>query len=257
MAYRSDYVDVRGVRTHVLKGGRGRPLLVLHPEFGANMWSPYHDALAAHFLVLAPDHLGFGESERPDWLDTIDDLVFHYLDLLDLLQIERLSLVGTSLGGWIAAAFAIAHPERVERLVLAAPAGIKVDGVPRFDFFARPFEETLQHLFHDPTRAAQILPTEYGPEVIVRTYHELTTLARLTWNPYFYDPKLQQRLPRLQCPTLLVWGENDTVLPPVHAETYASLMPNARLEMLPSCGHLVPLEQADEFARLTIEFLSA
>ena len=257
MAYRSDFVDVRGVRTHVLKGGRGRPLLVLHPEFGANMWSPYHDVLATQFQVLAPDHLGFGESDRPDWLDSIDDLVFHYLDLLDLLRIERLPIVGTSLGGWIAAAFAIAHPERVERLVLAAPAGIKVDGVPRFDYFARPFEETLQHLFYDPARAAQILPTEYGPEVIVRTYHELTTLARLAWNPYLYDPKLQQRLPRLQCPTLIVWGEHDSVLPSPHGDAFAALVPNAQLEMLPACGHLIPLERADEFARLAIEFLNA
>lgn len=255
MAHRSDYVEVRGVRTHVLKGGRGKPVLVLHPEFGANLWAPYHDALAAHFQVLAPDHLGFGESDRPGWLDGIDDLLFHYLDLLDLLEIERLSIVGTSLGGWIAAAFAVAHPERVDRLVLAAPAGIKVDGVPRFDVFARPFEDTLQHLFHDPSRAAQMLPTEFGAEVIVHTYHELTTLARLTWNPYFHDPKLQQRLPRLHHPTLIVWGENDTFLPPSHAEAYAALLPAATLKKLPACGHLVPFEQADAFASLAIDFL--
>jgi pimeloyl-ACP methyl ester carboxylesterase len=257
MAHRSDFLDVRGVRTHLLKGGRGRPLLVLHPEFGANMWAPYHDALAAQFQVLAPDHLGFGESERPDWLDGIDDLVFHYLDLLDALKIERLSIVGTSLGGWIAVAFAVAHPERVDRLVLAAPAGIKVDGVPRFDFFANTLEETLRHLFHDPARAAQILPAEYGAEVIVRGYHEYTTLARLTWNPYLYDPKLQQRLPRVQIPTLIVWGENDTVLPPPHAETFAALLPSATLEMLPACGHLVPFERAEAFATLATEFLTA
>jgi len=146
MAHRSDFLEVRGVRTHLLKGGRGRPLLVLHPEFGANMWAPYHDVLAAHFTVLAPDHLGFGQSDRPDWLETIDDLVFHYLDLLDTLELERLSIVGTSLGGWIAAAFAVAHPERVERLVLAAPAGVKVDGVERYDFFANSFEELLAML---------------------------------------------------------------------------------------------------------------
>jgi pimeloyl-ACP methyl ester carboxylesterase len=256
MAHRSDFLDVRGVRTHLLKGGRCRPLLVLHPEFGANMWAPYHDALAGSFHVLAPDHLGFGESERPDWLDGIDDLVFHYLDLLDLLAIERLSIVGSSLGGWIAAAFAVAHPERVERLVLAAPAGIKVDGVPRYDVFANPIETTLQHLFHDPSRAAQILPAEYGAEVIVRGYHELTTLARLTWNPYLYDPKLQQRLPRLQHPTLLIWGENDTLLPPAHGEAFAALLPCATLKVFPACGHLVPFECAEAFASVATDFLT-
>jgi pimeloyl-ACP methyl ester carboxylesterase len=203
-----------------------------------------------------PDHLGFGHSDRPEWLDTIDDLIFHYLDLLDTLHIERLSIVGTSLGGWIAAAFAVAHPERVERLVLAAPAGIKIDGVPRYDFFVNSFEDILLHLFHDPARAAQILPTEYGPEVIVQTYHELTTLARLAWNPYLYDRKLQQRLPRLQAPTLLVWGENDTVLPLPHGEAYAGLLPHATLTTLPACGHMVPLEQAERFSALAVDFLA-
>jgi len=257
MAPRSDFLDVRGVRTHLLKGGRGRPLLVLHPEFGANMWAPYHDALAAHFQVFAPDHLGFGESDRPDWLDGIDDMVLHYVDLLDALQLERLSIVGASLGGWIASAFAVAHPERVERLVLAAPAGVKVDGVPRYDYFANPLEDILRHLFHDPARAAQILPAEYGAEVIVRGYHEFTTLARLAWNPYFYDPKLQQRLPRVATPTLIVWGERDAILPLQHAEVFAALLPNATLEMLPDCGHLVPFERAEKFAQLAIEFLAA
>lgn len=255
--HRSETLAVRGVRTHLFRGGRGRPLLVLHPEFGANMWAPYHEALVARFLVLAPDHPGFGDSERPAWLNQIDDLVFHYVDLLDLLEIDRVSIVGTSLGGWIAAAFAVAHPERVERLVLAAPAGIKVDGVPRYDVFANPFEDVLQHLFHDPSRIAQLLPTEYGAEVIVRGYHELTTLARLAWNPYLYDPKLQQRLPRVRTPALIVWGENDAVLPPAHAEAYAALLPYATLKMLPRCGHLVPLEQAEAFAGLAIDFLTA
>ena len=257
MAHRSDFVDVRGVRTHLLKGGRGRPVLVLHPEFAANMWAPYHDALAQRFHVLAPDHLGFGESERPPWVDGIDDLVFHYVDLLDLLGIERVSIVGTSLGGWIAAAFAVAHPERVERLVLAAPAGIKVDGVARYDLFANPFEDILSHLFHDPTRAAQILPAEYGAEVIVRGYRELTTLARLSWNPYLYDPKLQQRLPRVRAPALIVWGENDAVLPPSYGDAFAALLPYGTLKRLPQCGHLVPFEQAGVFAELAIDFLSA
>jgi pimeloyl-ACP methyl ester carboxylesterase len=257
MAHRSELLDVRGVRTHILQGGRGRPLLVLHPEFGADLWSPYHDRLAACFRVLAPDHPGFGKSERPDWLDGVDDLVFHYLDLLDRLELERVSIVGTSLGGWIAAALAVAHPERIERLVLAAPAGIRVEGAVRYDLFANPAEETLRRLFHDETRAAQIIPVEHGREVLVRAYREFTTLARLTWNPYLYDPKLQQRLPRVTAPTLIVWGENDEVLPRQYGEAFAALLPRASLKLLPACGHLVPLEQGEAFSRLAIEFLKA
>jgi pimeloyl-ACP methyl ester carboxylesterase len=255
MAHRSDVLHVRGVRTHVRQGGEGEPLLVLHSEFGADLWLPYHDLLASRFHVVAPDHLGFGRSERPEWLEEIDDLVFHYVDLLDALGLQRVSLIGTSFGGWVAAAFAVAHPERVDRLVLAAPAGIRVDGVERYDLFANPIEDTLRHLFHDQARVAQILPTQWGPEVIVRGYRELTTLARLSWNPYFFDPRLQRRLPRLDRPALLVWGENDGVLPPRYGQEFASLLPNATLRLLPNCGHLVPLEQPEAFARLALEFL--
>src|SRR6202158_6544667 len=116
-------LSVAGEESHLLGAGRGAPLLVLRPEFAAGRWFPYHDALAARFQVFAPDHLGFGESARPDWLDSIEDLVFHYVDLLDTLGLERAAIIGTSLGGWIAAALAAAHPHRVERLVLGGGGG--------------------------------------------------------------------------------------------------------------------------------------
>jgi pimeloyl-ACP methyl ester carboxylesterase len=257
MAHRSEFLDVAGVRTHLLRGGRGAPVLVLHPEFGANRWFPYHDALAAHFQVFAPDHPGFGQSDRPEWLDGIDDLVFHYVDLLDTLALERVSIVGTSLGGWIAAELAVAHPERLERLVLVGAAGLKVDGVERFDVFLHPIETTLQHLFHDPSRAAQFLPTDFGPDVIVRGYREATTLARLCWNPYLYNPKLPQRLRRITVPTLVLWGEHDTFLPLPHGEAYARLIRGATLQIVPQCGHFVPFEQTDIFAEQVAQFLGA
>jgi pimeloyl-ACP methyl ester carboxylesterase len=256
MAHRSEFVSVAGVRTHLLRGGRGTPVLVLHPEYAASRWFPFHDRLAARFQVLAPDHPGFGQSERPEWLDCVDDLVFHYVDLLDLLGLPTVSLLGVSFGGWIAAELAVAHPERVQRLVLVGAAGLKVDRVQRFDVFLHPVEETLQHLFHDPSRAAQLLPTELGPEVIVRGYREASTLARLTWNPYLYNPKLGRRLRRVAAPTLIVWGENDTFLPLPHGEAYAALIPNARLETIPACGHLVPYEQTELFTQRVTEFLT-
>jgi pimeloyl-ACP methyl ester carboxylesterase len=256
MAHRSERLFVAGVRTHMLRGGRGAPLLVLQPEFASNRWFPYHEALAARFQVFAPDHLGFGDSERPEWLEGIDDLVFHYADLLDTLGLERVSLIGTSLGGWVAAEFAVAHPQRVERLVLVGASGLKVDGVERFDVFINPIEETLRHLFHDQTRVAQLLPTDIGPDVIVRGYRESTTLARLTWNPYMYNPKLARRLRRVTAPTLVVWGREDAFLPLAHGEAYAQLIPHATLLTVPDCGHLVPFEQTEAFIEHVTAFLS-
>jgi pimeloyl-ACP methyl ester carboxylesterase len=256
MAYRSEFVTVAGVQTHLLRGGRGKPLLILHPEFAADQWFPYHDRLAACFEVLAPDHPGFGRSERPEWLDAIDDLAFHYVDLLDALGLDRVSIVGTSLGGWIAAELAAAHPERLQRLVLVGAGGIKVDGVERFDLFLHPLEETLRHLFHDQSRAAQLLPAEFGPEVIVRGYRETTTLARLSWNPYFYNPKLAHSLRRIAAPTLIVWGQDDTFLPFAYAEAYMHLLPSATLQVIPNCVHFVPFEQMELFTEHVTRFLT-
>lgn len=257
MAHRSDLIAVRGTQTRLLRGGRGEPLLVLHPEFAAGMWAPVHDALAAHWQVFAPDHPGFGDSACPEWIESIDDLVFHYVDLLDELALDRVAVLGTSLGGWIAATLAFTHPQRITRLVLAAPAGLRVDGAPRYDYFAHPFEDTLRRLFHDPARAAQLRPPEPDAEGVVRAYRELTTLARLTWNPYLHDPKLAQRLGRVRAPTLIVWGEQDTVLPPAHGEAFAAAIPGATLELFPACGHLVPYEKADAFAARVLAFLAA
>jgi len=255
MAHRSEILDVAGVQTHLLRGGRGAPLLVLPPEFAANRWFPFHDALAACFQVFAPDHLGFGQSERPEWLDSIDDLVFHYVDLLDVLGLPRVSVIGTSLGGWVAAEFAVAHPERVDRLVLVGAAGLKVDGCERYDIFINPIEETLRHLFYDQSRAAQLLSTDLGPEVIVRAYRESTTLARLSWNPYLYNPKLARRLRRVKAPTLVLWGRNDTFLPLAHGEAYTQLIPGASLQVIPECGHFVPFEQTERFIEAVTTFL--
>jgi pimeloyl-ACP methyl ester carboxylesterase len=165
-------------------------------------------------------------------------------------------VLGTSLGGWIAAALAAAYPERVTRLVLVGAAGLKVDGVPRYDLFLNPVEDTLRHLFHDESRAAQLLPTEYGPDVIVRGYREATTLARLAWNPYLYDPKLERRLERITAPTLVLWGEQDSFLPPAYGEAYTRAIPGAALRLLPDCGHFVPYEQTAAFVDLVSEYLA-
>lgn len=254
MPHRTESVRVRGSLFHLFRAGRGEPLLVLHSEFTSGRWLPFHDDLAAHFHVVAPDHPGFGKSERPDWLDSVQDMAFLYLDLLDTLGLPRVRVLGLSLGGWIAVEMATLEPSRVQQLALVAPAGLRVDGVERFDLFAQPLETTLRHLFHDEDRWVVLLPTEAGPEVLVRTYRESATLARLTWNPYFYDPKLPCRLHRVRLPSLVIWGENDRFLPLAHGQRYAELLPQARLAVIPNCGHLPLIECRDEARKILLPF---
>lgn len=254
MPHRSETLRVRGTEVHLLRAGRGDPLLVLHPEFASSRWFPFHDDLAARFHVVAPDHPGFGQSQRPEWLETVQDMAFFYLDLLDVLELAQVRVLGLSFGGWIAAELAVLAPERVRQLALVAAAGLRVEGVERFDLFAQPFEETLRHLFEDPERWIVLLPTEAGPEVLLRAYREATTLARLSWNPYLYDPKLPARLHRVRVPSLVLWGENDRFLPLPHGQRYAELLPLARLEVIPNCGHLPLIERREEALRVLLPF---
>jgi pimeloyl-ACP methyl ester carboxylesterase len=257
MAHRSLMIPVAGVPTHLLRGGRGAPLLVLPPQFAADRWFPYHDALATRFQIFAPDHPGCGKSELPDWMSDVGDMVLHYVDLLDALRLERVSALGTSFGGWMAAELAAAYPERIDRLVLVGAAGLRVEGVERFDLFVHSVEETLRRLFQDPRRAAQLRAADSDAESVVQAYREATTLARVAWNPYFYNPKLERRLARIKARTLVLWGAEDAFLPRPHGEAYARLIPGASLEIVPGSGHLIPLEQTEIFVRRVLAFLTA
>ncbi|HTY56501.1 MAG TPA: alpha/beta fold hydrolase, partial [Candidatus Binataceae bacterium] len=112
MKHQEELIDVRGTKIQLLRGGSGNPLLYLHGAGGEVAWLPIFDALAKDFTVYIPAHPGFARSGRYDKIDNIHDLVFHYIDLLDLLKIDQPFIVGFSLGGWLAAELAVHHPQR-------------------------------------------------------------------------------------------------------------------------------------------------
>src|SRR5436305_13851360 len=114
----------RGGRVHRLGVGRGKPLLYLHGAGATNVWLPFHAQLAARCQLYAPDLLGFGASDRPEWLDTVQDHAVHLLDLLDALDLERVHVAGLSLGGWIAAELAVWASHRLKSLTLIDDAGL-------------------------------------------------------------------------------------------------------------------------------------
>ncbi len=154
---------VRGCNITLMRGGAGRPLLMLHGAGGAGSWLPYMADLAARHDVIVPEHPGFGASDTPDWLDTIPDLANFYLDFLDQLDLKNVDLVGFSLGGWIAAELAVRNTSRLASLTLVAAAGIHVKGVAQVDSFLRNDEQRVRDFFHDPKRADEMLKHASAP----------------------------------------------------------------------------------------------
>ncbi|MBI3758115.1 MAG: alpha/beta hydrolase [Deltaproteobacteria bacterium] len=244
-------------RVRVFEAGSGEPLLFLHGAGGAGLWTEGIDRLAQQFHVFLPDHPGFGPSPLPDWLTGMDDMVFHYLEVLDALRLPGpVRIAGASLGGWIAAEFATFHPERVQKMVLIDAAGLRIPEVPMPDVFRIPPQNILPLVFHDLAKAIAMMPKDFGIDTMVQMFHDRSAFARLSWNPYLHDPKLRRRIARAaSVPTLIVWGKQDQLIPPVYAEEYKKLLPVSQVAYIDQCGHDPTIEQPDEFARTVVEFL--
>ena len=249
-----EYLDLADGRVRLFRAGEGEPLLFLHAAGGGG-WLDYHSRLTAGFDVVAPDHPGFGGSDEFGDVEAIDDLVFHYLDVMDALGLDRAHVVGASFGGWIAAELAVAAPHRIGSLVLLGPAGLRLPGHPVADIFLLPPDQLAATLFLRPPPAP--VPAALPPDVdaILAAYRDQTAAARFSWSPYLCDPKLERRLHRITAPTLVVAPTQDRLIPVAHARRYAERIPAARLIEVVDCGHAMYVEQPAEFADITLTFL--
>jgi pimeloyl-ACP methyl ester carboxylesterase len=251
-------VDVAGRATVLRHAGEGTPFVYLHSTIGeASMWLPFYQTWAKSYHVFVPTHPGFGKSGGFDQIDTIEDMAFHYVELFDALGLEQIILGGVSLGGWIAAEFAVRWPERVQRLWIADAPGLWVDEQPLPDLFRimhNP-EKTRELLFYDPYcyMADMLFQGSQDEERILTAYQNLTVLARLVWERP-YDPKLPARLHRIQCPVLLLWGADDRLVPPAYGEAYRKHLPAAEWKLIPECGHLPMFECEPAFLAAIAEF---
>jgi pimeloyl-ACP methyl ester carboxylesterase len=245
-AYRERRVTVNGIETAVFMAGEGEPLVFFH---GGGTLTGFDSLLplAEQFHLVVPHHPGFGASADDPTIDSIHDYVRHYLDLLDALDLGELTLVGHSMGGYMAATFAIEQTARVRRLVLAAPIGLRVPEHPTVDLFSVRDEEALGYLAADQSVFAGHVPSPPTPEFLAGRYRESTSMARVFWNRV-YDVKLARWLHRLTMPTLLLWGEADRLVPVQQAEVWTELLPNAEIRRVPRAGHLIFDESADAVA---------
>ena len=262
-------IDVRGRKVAVAEAGDGQPLVYLHGFADvhgvAGDLMPFHQRLARDARVFAPAHPGCNGSDEL-LSATVDDVVFHYLELFDAAGLHRFGLVGHCAGGWIAAELAVRHPERVTSLTLISACGLFVAGQPIGDVFmhAQPERGTdlsslRALLFAEPNGALakRWFPDGRGDlDEEVRRYQMLRFGSFVGFKPpYFYHRELRERLYRASMPALVIWGGQDRMVPVAHGAAYRKGLADARRhEVIEGAGHAVHLEQTERVADLIREF---
>lgn len=258
MPSQTTQIQVAGRKIQMAQGGAGPPLLYLHSAAGETEWSNFHQLLGQSHRILLPAHPGFALSNGLESILDIQDLAWHYVDLLESLGISRIPVVGFSLGGWLAAEIAVLRPHLFEKLILVASAGIRLPEVTSPDIFLDDMDELRRLLFYDSESqlAQDFLPRSHTDERMLFWIRAREASARVAWNPYLHNPRLAQHLKRISVPTLVLWGENDRIFPLPLARYFAQHIPAAQLQVIPECGHMLPLEQPEKFAQACQTFLA-
>jgi pimeloyl-ACP methyl ester carboxylesterase len=248
------------VRIRVLSGGSGPPLVFFHGPWGLT-WNPFLDELARSFTVFAPEHPGTTPEAPEDiyGLDGLWDLVLCYDELLEALGLESAALVGHSFGGMVACEVAAACQRRARHLAMIAPIGLWRDGDPVVNWAMLSLDAIRAHIFPDPRSdaAGRMFGTSEAPEAEaaarVRLMWAMGATGKFIWP--IPDKGLKKRIHRVKAPTLLVWGKEDRLVPPVYAGEFARRLRGARVETVDGCGHAPHLEQPAAVARTVSDFL--
>jgi pimeloyl-ACP methyl ester carboxylesterase len=252
-------LSVAGIELEVIRRGAGRPLLLLHGMQHVDARARFLELLAKYAHVIAPSHPGFGHSPRPPDFDTVYDLVHLYLDVLDALPYERVTLMGLSFGGWLAAEVAVKCCHRLDRLVLVDAFGIKIgdrETPDILDVFNTAPQEVQRRSWHDPAKWAPDFNAMSDEELIARA-RNWESLCLYGWYPYMYNPQLKRWLRRIRVPTLVLWGASDGIVLPSYGRAYADLIPGARFELIEAAGHHPEIEQPEAFVERVAAFLDA
>ena len=258
-----DRVEAGGVTFETMTRGAGKPLLFLHAGHGMDANDPLVERLAAKYKVTAASHPGWGLTPRPADVTTVDDLAYSYLDLIEKLNLQDITLDGASLGGWLACELATKGTGRISNLVLLDAVGIKVsDRETRdiVDIFAHTNDQMPGLLFSDPEAGKRAFANfdfvNMPEEVAVRFARNREALVQFGWSPTLYNPKLKQRLHRIRVPTLVLWGADDRFTASSYGRAYAAAIPGAKFETIANAGHYGYYEQPDEYAKQILAFLN-
>jgi pimeloyl-ACP methyl ester carboxylesterase len=258
------YATVFGAKIHYLEAGSGPAVILVHGLGGdASNWAPTIGPLAQKYRVIVPDQIGFGKSDKPLINYRVGTLVDFMDGLYKELKIDRASLVGNSLGGWTVAAFALAHPEKVDRLVLVDAAGFAVTGDldPKILNGLNPstrdaVKQLLPLVFYNPP---QMFTSDAGLDAFFArrvTTGDGYTIQRFIDSIMHGEDVLDKKLGAIKQPTLIVWGREDGLTPLAMGERFKKEINGSQLFVIDKCGHVPQLEKVAEFNTALMKFLS-
>ena len=209
--------------------------------------------LAAGYRVLTPTLPGWNGAPRPESMTAIGDYARAYVDHLTQAGVRDVVVIGSSLGGWIAAEMAAGDRAGVlGGVVILDGAGIRVEGEPIADFFSLTPREVAEHSWRDPDRY-YVDPSTFPPERAAMRQANMQTMALVARD--MNDPELRGRLGAVEIPVLVIWGDSDRIFTPGYGRAYAESFPNCRFELIADAGHLPQLEQPAATLALIDDFL--
>ena len=250
-------ITVGGLELEYLDKGSGPVILYLHSSEGANADLELVERLAKTHRVVMPALPGFGLSETASHVRTVDDMSYACLDLLEELDLRDVTVVGSSLGGWLAVELATKASDRIARLVLDNPLGLR--------FRSKATDRQFPDLFQDlPAQwSAYFLAgapaderdwVSVDKDVALRAARNREAFVKVAWSPYLHNPKLSGRIHRVRVPALVLWGDQDKLTSRDYAQSFADALPNAELKVIPGAGHFAFPDKPDAVASAVLDF---
>jgi pimeloyl-ACP methyl ester carboxylesterase len=229
------------VPLEVAEYGTGQPFLLLHAGAGPASMVGFAKLLADRggVRVLAPTHPGFALTARPDALSDVPGLARLYAALLDQLKLDDVTVIGNSIGGWVAAELGLLHTPWVSGLVLVDAVGLDLPDHPVTDVTGMAPPEIMQHAFHNPSPFLRD-PASLSDEELAALAANQAALE--VYAPTMTDPTLTARLADLDIPVLVIWGESDGIIDPAVGRAYADAIPVSKFTLLSNTGHMPQLE---------------
>lgn len=248
-------ITVRGASVRYLEDGEGAPVLLLPSSSGrATEYQEVIPFLSERFHVYAIDYPGFGRSDPLPEIEGTEDLARFVRDWMEAVGLRQAHVVGFSMGGWVSLLLALAHPERVSRLVLIATSGGRLAGVPIVSPSGMSFKEILDRFYHQKEVRDRLARKKLTPEEREEVFRSSRALARLVERKKVI-PELHHRLREIKHPTLVVGGDHDRAIPPVYQQRLQSGILSSRLVSLRETGHAVIAERPRELAAEILKFL--